>query len=178
MTSAARMPHPPGAIVSLCSLAARLGLGGLLAFSGLMKLGIWTIFGLIEPMTPRDFAASIEGFKFGIPGSLVVALAFIVPWTELLLGLALLTGFWTRAAGLVAAGLMLAFIAAIASAQSRGLALDCTCFGALKLFCTGPLGTCHMVRNGVLGGLGLWLLVAGGGYLTLDRACSSRPLPR
>lgn len=151
------------------SLVARVALGGMLAFSGLMKLGLWNIFGLIEPMTPRDFAPSIEGFKLGLPSSVVIALAFVVPWTELLVGVALLLGVWARSAALVASVLMLTFIAMIWSATSRGLALDCTCFGAIKMFCEGKLGTCHMVRNAAFAALGLWVVFAGAGYLSVDR---------
>ncbi len=163
------MTCPMRPVVGGISLVARLGLGGMLAFSGLMKLGIWNVFGLIEPMTPRDFAPSIEGFKLGLPSSLVVMLAFVVPWTELLAGLALIAGWWSRSAALIASALMLAFVGLIWSANSRGLALDCTCFGAIKMFCSGKLGACHMVRNGVFAALGLWVLAAGGGYLGVDR---------
>ena len=156
-------------VVGAISLVARLGLGGMLAFSGLMKLGIWNVFGLIEPMTPRDFAPSIEGFKLGLPSSLVIVLAFVVPWTELLAGVALLAGWWSRSAALVASLLMLTFVGLIWSANARGLALDCTCFGAIKMFCSGKLGACHMARNGVFAALGLWVVAAGGGYFSLDR---------
>lgn len=161
---------PMRPVASFTSLVARLGLGGLLVFSALMKLGIWNVFGLLQPMTPRDFAPSIDGFKLGIPAHAIVTLAFVIPWTELLAGLALLLGFWTRSAALIVVVMMLAFIAGILSAMDRGLALECTCFGAIKMFCTGKIGMCHVVRNGVLGVAGLWLLAAGGGMFSLDRA--------
>ena len=55
-------------------------------------------------------------------------MALVMPWLELLAGLALILGVWTRAsAGLVGA-LLLVFIAAISLNLARGNAIDCGCF--------------------------------------------------
>lgn len=166
--------------VPICAalpLVLRLTLGALFIISGLMKLnlvGLSWIHPSLVALEPRDFAFSIRAFKLGLSDPLVQFLTFAIPWTELLCGLALILGLLTRGAAAIIALLMLAFIAGIASLLSRGLDVNCPCFGALKLFCTGPLGVCHIVRNlgfAAAAGVLLWL---GPGPCGLDRLLERR----
>ena len=124
---------------------ARVGLGALLLVSAVAKLG-----------DPLLFAYALRAFKMGVSDETLVRLAFIVPWTEGLAGLSLVVGVRSKGGALVAVGLMAAFVGAIVSLLWRGLDVDCPCFGQLKLFCSGPMGACHIVRNlafAVLGGV-------------------------
>lgn len=57
-------------------------------------------------------------------------LALVVPWLELWMGLALLTGRGATGAARLALLLMLAFAAAIGINLLRGNPIDCGCFGA------------------------------------------------
>src|SRR2546430_14028447 len=52
-----------------------------------------------------------------------------LPFVELMLALLLLAGLATRLAAGVAAGLLVVYVVAIASAWARGLSIDCGCFG-------------------------------------------------
>lgn len=164
------------------ALPIRLGLGGLMAFAGYMKLGLYDFAGPaaalgLPPMALQDiekFAGSVNGFKLGLPEPAVLAVAYVVPYMELFAGLALVLGWCARAAGLVVALLMAVFIAGIASLMWRGLDLDCTCFGAIKMFCTGPMGACHLVRNGVFALAGLTIWIVGAGWLSVDRLMERR----
>lgn len=52
-----------------------------------------------------------------------------LPFVEIALGLLLLAGLATRLLAAVSAGLLVIFMAGIASAWARGLAIDCGCFG-------------------------------------------------
>ncbi len=52
-----------------------------------------------------------------------------LPFVELALGVLLLVGLATRLAAGVSAAVLAVFIAGIASAWARGLAIDCGCFG-------------------------------------------------
>ena len=63
-----------------------------------------------------------------LPGPLVNGLALLMPWVELLAGLALILGAWRREAAALLGLLLLVFIAAIGINLLRGRAVDCGCF--------------------------------------------------
>jgi hypothetical protein len=69
-----------------------------------------------------------------------------IAWVELLVAVALPLPWTGRIAGVVAAGLLLAFCTGIALVLYRGDQVPCRCFGS-----TGTvLGRRHLVRNAVL----------------------------
>jgi uncharacterized membrane protein YphA (DoxX/SURF4 family) len=150
-------------------IVLRLLLGGLFVFGGWTKLNFQG--------DPTQFAFAIKGFKFMLPDHIVINIAFMVPWAELLAGLCLIFGFFTRGAGLVIAAMMLGFILGIASVIWRGLETHCGCFGSLNLFCNGPLGWCHVIRNLVLGGIAGYLAKVGAGPYSLDRIRARQHIP-
>ena len=96
---------------------ARLVLGALLIVSGALKIG-----------HPVDLASAIAGFRL-LPAELAAPLAVILPYFEVLLGLYLLAGMFTRIAAWVAAVQFTIYAAAIASAVVRGIPANCGCFG-------------------------------------------------
>lgn len=162
-----------GCPASWLSVPIRLALGGLMAFSGWMKLGLHTSLGLqsvlpLKTLTPLDFVFAIKGFQLGLPEGLTIFTAFWVAWLELLTGLLLIVGWRGRGAALVVGGLMLAFMAGIASLMVRGLDVNCPCFGAIKLFCEGPMGSCHLVRNSCFLAAAAWVFCFGPGPLAVD----------
>jgi putative oxidoreductase len=76
---------------------------------------------------PPSFAHMIYNYRI-LPGGLINISALIMPWVEIIAGLALILGIWTRGARWII-GLMLAlFIAAIAFNLARNNAIDCGCF--------------------------------------------------
>lgn len=138
----------------------------------LSRLALAGVFGLaagVKLAGPQEFAFAVKGFDL-LPDHLAVLATFVVPWTEALCAALLVLGLWSRAAALVLAGLLVAFIAGIGSVLARGMSVECGCFGKLSPFCTGPLGWCNIVQNLVLLGLSLVVLALGPGYLALDRA--------
>jgi putative oxidoreductase len=78
-------------------------------------------------LDPPSFAHMIYNYRL-VPGSLVNALALVMPWVELLAGLALVLGFWRREAALLSGLLLLVFLGAIGANLARGRAVDCGCF--------------------------------------------------
>ena len=76
---------------------------------------------------PPAFAHMIYNYRL-VPGSFVNALALVMPWIELVVGLLLVLGVWRREAALVAAVLLLVFLGAIGWNLARGHAIDCGCF--------------------------------------------------
>lgn len=147
----------------------RMVLGVLFVFGGWTKLELGA--------DPTGFAFAIKGFKLALPDHLVIDIAFMVPWAELIAGLCLIFGFFTRGAGLVIAGMMAIFILGIASVIWRGIDTHCGCFGKLDVICTGGLGWCHIIRNTVLGGVAAYLAKVGAGPYSLTRIRARQHIP-
>jgi uncharacterized membrane protein YphA (DoxX/SURF4 family) len=157
--------------VIVISLILRLILGGIFAFAGWKKLE-----------DPQAVASSIQAFKVHalghpMPDHLVLMGTYAVPWLEVVVGAALLLGFWTRAASLLYALLMASFIALVISVIQRDMDVNCQCLGRFKLFCSGPLGTCKVIENSILMAGSLLLLTIGPGALSLDRLIFGRREP-
>ena len=76
---------------------------------------------------PPSFAHMIYNYKI-IPWALINPMALIMPWIELLCGLALILGIWKGTARTIIAALLLTFIASIGINLARGNAIDCGCF--------------------------------------------------
>lgn len=141
-------------------LLLRLVLGGLFIFAASMKL-----------YDLQAFNDSVRAFEL-VPDNAdhaIVLLTFIVPWIELLCGTLLLLGLWTRSAALVLSFLLICFIGGVFSVLARGMHVTCGCFGKFEVPCTGPIGTCHIVRNTVLLAVSVVVLWKGPGSLALDR---------
>lgn len=96
---------------------ARWLLGALLIWAGAFKVG-----------HPETLASAIAGFRL-LPPGVVAPLAVILPYFEILLGLYLIAGLFTRAAGWVAMVQFVVYAGAIASAVLRGIPANCGCFG-------------------------------------------------
>ena len=76
---------------------------------------------------PPSFAHMIYNYRL-VPGAAINALALVMPWVELLVGLALILGVWPRESAALAGLLLLVFMAAITINLARGRAVDCGCF--------------------------------------------------
>lgn len=98
-------------------LLLRVVLGALLVVTGLLKIG-----------HAPDLAAAIAGFRL-LPPPAIQPIAVILPFFEVLLGLYLFVGLFTRVAGWVAAAQFVLYGGAIASAVVRGIPANCGCFG-------------------------------------------------
>jgi uncharacterized membrane protein YphA (DoxX/SURF4 family) len=88
---------------------------------------IFVAAALPKIVDPPAFAHMIYNYRL-VPGGLVNALALLMPWLELLVGILLIVGVWRREAALVAALLLLVFMGAIGWNLARGHAVDCGCF--------------------------------------------------
>lgn len=76
---------------------------------------------------PGDFAKAIWYYHL-IPGETINLLAIILPWVELLSGLALILGVYHRGAILLVMLMALVFIVALTYAIAAGIDIDCGCF--------------------------------------------------
>jgi len=99
------------------SLGARLVLGGVMLVAGALKV-----------TDPETAAQAIRAYELR-PSSLAAPVGWGLPFLEIAIGLLLIVGFGVRPAALAGGVLLVVFIAAVASAWARGLAIDCGCFG-------------------------------------------------
>ena len=95
----------------------RVALGGVFLAAGGLKVGHADVF-----------ASEIAGFQL-LPHPLIAPLALLLPFLELMIGVYLVVGLFTRFAAWFAALEMAVFAAAIASAVLRGISTSCGCFG-------------------------------------------------
>lgn len=101
------------------SLVSRLVLGGVFLYAGVTKV-----------FDPGGLAASIRSYGLSLPEWFVTLSAYSLPLLEVLLGLYLLAGLFTRVSAWAASGLMMLFTAALVQGALRGLEIDCGCFGS------------------------------------------------
>ncbi len=78
-------------------------------------------------LKPDDFASIVEGYRI-LPVAVVPLVATWLAWTELVAGVMLLAGVWTRAVGLLFSFLTFVFIAGLVQAMARGIDIQCGCF--------------------------------------------------
>lgn len=90
--------------------------------------GVWIVAGALKVTDPAGSIAAVRAYEL-LPGSLVEPVGLALPAVELVVGLALVVGGFTRGAALVSALLFLAFIVGIVSVWARGIEIDCGCFG-------------------------------------------------
>lgn len=96
----------------------RVALGVVFITAGVLKVG-----------DPGRFAADIEAYRL-LPQSLSLPAAYLMPWLEMASGLALIIGRWTKGASIWASAMMVAFVTALVVNLTRGLDIDCGCFGS------------------------------------------------
>lgn len=93
-----------------------------------IALGVFFIAAALPKIAdPPSFAHMVYNYRL-LPGPLVNASALVMPWAELLMGVALVCGIWRRTAATLVGALLLVFIAAISINLLRGNAIDCGCF--------------------------------------------------
>jgi len=97
---------------------------------GLACILIGVIFiytGLIHIADPAGFAAAVAAYRI-LPSFSVNAFALLLPWMELLAGLAIATGIGREGGALAAVGMLTAFLIALSVSLYRGLDISCGCF--------------------------------------------------
>jgi uncharacterized membrane protein YphA (DoxX/SURF4 family) len=105
-------------LVRLLLLVLRVALGAIFVYAAWIKLrDPWQLF-----------AMSIDSYRI-LPLGVVELAARVIPWTELAVGLLLISGFWMRISGPIVSLLLLTFFVLMLRAYAKGMAIDCGCFG-------------------------------------------------
>ncbi len=81
----------------------------------------------------------------------------VLPWLEIAIGAALIVQLAEPVPVVAALALLVAFTVLITVGLAQGRRPVCACFGAWS---ATPIGPMHLIRNGVLIGLGVLALVA------------------
>jgi len=142
-------------------LPLRVGLGGAFCFAAFKKLG-----------DLQSFAEAIKGFKV-VPiethEHLIIMGAFTMPWIEMIAGVLLILGLWTRAASATISVMLIVFIAALLHVIfDDSISANCSCFGDMKLVCGSDVGWCQVIRDLVMLLPAIYLIWRNGGILALD----------
>ncbi|HYH73598.1 MAG TPA: MauE/DoxX family redox-associated membrane protein [Nocardioides sp.] len=153
-------PPPAGRerVLDAVGLVLRLFLGAVLIYAGATKIG--------HPLTSQRAVQAYELLPDGLANTIGLALPFV----EVVLGVLLVLGLFTRPAAIAATVLMVAFVIGISQAWARGLTIDCGCFGG-----GGQIGASEtkypqeIARDVVFALAGVWLWWRPRSLASLDR---------
>lgn len=95
-----------------------------------------------------SFAAQIHNYRL-LPVAAENLIAILLPWVELIAGLALVLGVQARPGAVITAVMMVVFTAAVGQAVARGLDFECGCFGTADATRVGGM---KLLENLVLTG--------------------------
>jgi uncharacterized membrane protein YphA (DoxX/SURF4 family) len=127
------------------SIAGQVILAAIFIYAGIAKLR--------EPWP--SFAVSIESFKL-VPESWLEPMAKYLPWAELALGLAVLSGVLLRWTAGIASLVLAFFFAVLIRAYALGMQVDCGCFGSGE----APLGPLRLAEEAAMLALALAVTIS------------------
>lgn len=150
-------------LLDVVGLVARLVLGGALLLAGGLKVG-----------NPISSARAVQAYDV-LPFEVARWVGYGLPWLEVVVGLLLVLGLFTRFSAAVGTALMVAFVIGIAQAWARGLTIDCGCFGGGGQVTEEETayGT-EILRDIAFAACGVWLLVRPRSLASLDRVLFGR----
>ncbi len=109
---------PLGLSLRVWLIVGRLILGAIFVVAAYMKLKAPWI----------EFAGELNAYEL-LPERALEPLAKTLPWAELALGVALISGIWQRWFALIASLLLTLFFTVMLRSYIVGLKIDCGCFG-------------------------------------------------
>ncbi len=105
---------------------------GTLSWAGLVARlvvgGVWIWAGSIKLPDPEASVTAVRAYQL-LPPSLADGVGRVLPMLEVVVGAALVLGLLARFVGVLSALMQLAFIIGIVSVWTRGIAINCGCFG-------------------------------------------------
>lgn len=124
----------------------------------LVLAAVFLVAGAAKALDPQASVAAVRAYQL-LPVPLETLVGWGLPFLEIVLGLLLAAGVFTRALGVAAVVLLAVFVAGVASAAARGLSIACGCFGGGGAVDPGQTryGS-ELVRDSGLLLLALWLV--------------------
>ncbi len=139
-------------------------------------LGIRVLLGAVFLMSaaskvpaPNEFVENVRKYRI-LPRRVATAYAMGLLTLEPFTGLALILGYYTSWAAVIAALMLMSFITAVSLAILRRQALECSCFGLLY---RERVGWVTLARDVLLLGLALILALWGSGSPTVSDLVSN-----
>ena len=120
-------------------------------------------------ITPAQFAKVIYGYEL-FPAAVINLVAIILPFLELVTGIALILGIYPRSAALIINVLLIGFIVLLSVNLIRGHEFDCGCF-AFKEYGQASNNRSLILRDIVYLLLGLHILF----FKNTRKACIRKP---
>lgn len=139
----------------------------------LVLASIFLIAGGSKVAQPWAFVHTVEQYQM-LPSTLARPFALGLPWIELLVGLYLLVGLFTRAASTAATALLILFLVALATQIARGHTnMSCGCVDWNTPLVTAlaggdTIGTWDLVRDALLAMLAGMIALTPQPPLTID----------
>ena len=90
--------------------------------------GVWVYAGLLKLPHPEASVSAVRAYQL-LPTGAAEVVGHVLPMLEVVIGVCLNSGLLTRVNGAVSALLQIAFVIGIGSVWSRGIEIDCGCFG-------------------------------------------------
>lgn len=135
------------------ALIGRILLGAIFIYAGSGKI-----------LNPEQFAQAVINYRL-VPLARVNLFAIVLPWLELVSGIFLLVGLFSRGSIIIITLLMALFLGAIGSALWRGLDISCGCFSTDGIY---KVTIVYFIRDLFLFALALQVLFYDRGILSID----------
>ena len=121
-----------------------------------VALGVVFIWASWEKiLKPDEFAVVIDNYRL-VPQSLIGGLALLLPWIEMLCGIALILGIYVKGSLVIVNLLLIVFTAALTANALRGIDVDCGCFSVAAR--TKGRVLWDIARDIAMMAVGFWLL--------------------
>jgi len=132
---------------------------------------VFIVASIEKAANPASFTVSIDNYKL-LPHAVAAVIATVLPWIELLCGLALVFGVRTGGGALLSSMMLGVFTIAVVSALLRGLDISCGCFTQDPN--VGKVGWLKVGENLLLILASIFLLFSTGVRFSIERHLSSR----
>ncbi len=90
--------------------------------------GVLFAAGILKARNAAEARMAVQAYRI-LPAHVAAILGYTLPWIEMAVALLLVLGVGVKASAWISAILMGIFIIAISQAWTRGLSIDCGCFG-------------------------------------------------
>jgi uncharacterized membrane protein YphA (DoxX/SURF4 family) len=119
---------------------------------------------------PHAFAIAVRGYQM-VPVNVSNLFALVLAWSEMVAGVLLIVGLFTRQAAGAILLLLVMFVGALATVMIKGLVIDCGCFSSEGGSQVGPL---LIVRNILMITACVVIMRYDGGAFSLGRLIPTR----
>lgn len=127
------------------------------------------VAGLLKITDVQGMVVAINAYQI-FPLNVIDVLAWVIPATEIIIGILLILGMFTRFAAIIASLMFISFICGISWAWSQGYSIDCGCFGGGGQIAPDQTQyVSEILRDLGLLAASLWLVVRPASTLSIDQ---------